>query len=148
MDPPIRIDPLGHLEPEVAGDDRGRPHLEEIVQVWSILPSDLEDIAEPGGRDQGRPRPRPLEDGVRRHRRSVRQPVDPVRVDPAGSDLLCQGGNHPISRGKRSRGDLDRPEILAVGDDDIDERPADVDPDRSCHPEWSIGAPDPLLNRP
>src|SRR5207253_6780 len=64
------IDALGHLEPQRARHDRRLPARQvEAVQMIALLPADLQHVAEPPRRDQGGPRPPPLQHRVGRHGR-------------------------------------------------------------------------------
>ena len=71
------VDALGHLEPQRPRHDRGLPARQvEAVQVIALLPADLQHVAEPPRRDQGGPRPPPLQHRVGRHGRAVGQAGD------------------------------------------------------------------------
>ena len=70
--------PLLRLETQVARHQRIGSAYAPVVEVGPVLPSDLEDIAEARGNDQGSLCALALKERVRRDRRSVDEEVDPV----------------------------------------------------------------------
>ena len=94
------------------------------VQVRARLAAQVQDVLEALVRHERRPRAAPLEQGVRRDRRSVREAVDVHCAHGRGSRdhrlLLAGGGRH-----------LRRPD-LPVGDENrVREGASDVDPERA-----------------
>ena len=113
-------DPLAHPEGAVERHQRLRVVLAEPVQVRPVLPPDVQEVLEARGRDECGPGSSPLEERVRRRGRAVREPVDPIRSDGAGSseDGLL------LSRSRRHLGGRDG----SIRDEDgVGEGAADVD---------------------
>jgi hypothetical protein len=77
--------PLRHLEPPLPGHDGRGPGGLEVVEPLAALAADVEEIGEPLGRDERRPRELPLEQGVRGDRGPVDDPG--VRVLPSPGPL-------------------------------------------------------------
>ncbi len=95
---------LVDLEPPAALDERRRRDVAGVVQLGRPRAAQLEDVAEPGGRQQRGPGAATFEDRVGRDRRAVDDlgpgPDPAVRVEPL-DDL----GHGPPEVGRR-RGDL------------------------------------------
>jgi hypothetical protein len=99
--------------------------LAQVVQRRAGLPRDLEDVAESLRRQQRRSRAAPFEQGVRRDRRSVREGGDRTGVGADNRERRHHAGRLVGGR----RGDLGEPQLPIGQDDEIRERPTDVDPD-------------------
>ena len=78
---PFRPHALAHREAELARDERRGLVRGEVVERGAVLAADLENVAEPLGGDERRTRAAPLQQGVRRHRRPVREHVHGIRRD-------------------------------------------------------------------
>ena len=131
LDPAGRVEAFLDLEAKAPRHEGGGKLDEEVVDVIAGLPAELEDVAEPGRGDEGGPRPRPLDDGVRClggrmdhlahggrvHRARPEEPPDPL-----------DGPRRKVSaRREYLLGREHRPP--AVHEDDVGERPPDVDAD-------------------
>jgi len=103
---PVGIDPLPDLEPELAGDDRPGAVEEEIVERGAVLAPDLQDIAEPLRRDEGRAGELSLEDGVRGHGRPVGDPTHSLRLDLPALDQLLKRGEDSLGQAVGGGGEL------------------------------------------
>jgi hypothetical protein len=130
-----RAHPLVHLQAQVALDQGGGLLPGEVVETGHPDPTDLEDVTEAPGRDQPRSGPLELQDGVGGHRGAM---DDLAHVAPA-EPLLPEDVAEPLHDGARvvlhARGNLlgvDPP--LGIEDDDVRERPADVDADAEPSP--------------
>ncbi len=121
-------DPLGDDLAVAAPDERailpGHLLVDRVV-LGPLVPRDVEDVAVAAGRDEPDRGAVVLEERVRRDRRAVEERVDCGRVAVGGAHSLDQtlGG---VGGG---RGHLVDPDLggLRVRDDDVGERPADVD---------------------
>ena len=71
--PPPSVGPgsLVEAEPQPPWHERRRRGCVPVVEVWPVLPADLDEILESPCRDEGGRSPAPLEQGVRRDRRAV-----------------------------------------------------------------------------
>ncbi len=92
----------------------------EPIEVGSVLAAQMEDVLEPGRRDQRGPRATPLEQRIRGDRRPVREPLQLACADGLG------GGQHGVLLPPRRR-HLRRPQLVAVEKDGVCEGAADVD---------------------
>jgi hypothetical protein len=93
------------------------------VEVRPRLPPEVEQVLEPGVRDEPRARAPPLEQRVRRDRGAVREAIELVRARRAG------GRDNGLLLPPR-RQDLRDPYVAVGHEDGVRERPADVDPQR------------------
>src|SRR2546430_5418851 len=112
---------LAHL----SGDGRRRAGDPEIVEVWTVLPADDQEILKTRGGHEDRARALPLEDRVRGHGRAVSH-ADRAEV------------SHPLDDGPRRiprRGNLRRHDRAAAEPDEVRERPAHVHTDIHCRPD-------------
>ena len=119
---------LAHGEPELARDERRRVVRGEVVERGARLAADLDHVAEALGRHERGPRPAPLEQGVRRDRRPVREDVH--LADARGA----QRSGDPACLGTAYRRHLRGDELTVHHRDEIGERAADVHTDRRTHP--------------
>ena len=120
------IHALGHLEAERARNGRRDPPRDvEAVQVVALLAPDLQDVAKPAGRHQGRPGSPSLQHRVGDHGRAVRQARDLV----VGPEQGLKPFEHRLG-GIGGRRDLQHPQRPAVGRvrHQVGERAAHVDP--------------------
>ena len=92
----------------------------EPVEVRAVLPAQVQQVLEAGGRDEGRPRALALEERVRRDGRAVREPLDRPRADRA------RGREHRLLLPRRGR-HLRRPHPPVVDEHGVREGAADVD---------------------
>ena len=123
-------DPLVHLQAQITRDQGRRLFPGQVVEPWHTDPSDLEDVAEPLGRDQPGPGPSELQDRVGGHGGAVN---DLAHVTPAEAGLaedvaeaLADGPGVVVHAG----GDLLRVDVaVGVQEDDVGEGAADVDAD-------------------
>ena len=76
LDDPLRPDPLGGLEAQLALDQRRRLRRAEAVEVGAVLAGDLEQVGEAAGRDQRRAGAAFLEQGVGADRHPVGEGLD------------------------------------------------------------------------
>ena len=95
---PLRTDPLGDSEAALQRHQRLGVVLAEPIEMRSRLPAEVEEVLEPLGRDEGRPRALALEQRVRGDGRPVREALDVLGADRAGGGehglLLACGGRH------------------------------------------------------
>ena len=125
-----RAGPLGDLVAQPARDERRRLLVLELVHDRDPQPPQLEHVAEAGGRQQAAARSLPFEHGVRGDRGRVDDLGDARRRRPGLlqqlEDALDDAAGVVVGR----RQHLLRPQ-RAVGaeQDDVGERPADVDAD-------------------
>jgi hypothetical protein len=126
------VDPLGHAEPVSAGDKRivavrtGR-----VQQIGAAVAlADLQDVGEPRRRDDRRPRPGSLDQGVDGDRAPVAERVHVARVDPGaladGVETAGQAGEEVVGAQR-----LDRVDVVVTDEDGVRERAPDVDSDRT-----------------
>ena len=87
-----KVDALGDLLPEVAGDERGRLVPVHVVEARVPEPADLEHVAESRRRDEADLRPRAGDHGVGRHRGGVREIPHLAGDDVSGLDHLGEPG--------------------------------------------------------
>ena len=92
----------------------------EPVEVSAILAAEVEQVLEPGGRDERRARALALEQRIRRNRRPV-----PERFDLVGPDLARRRENGILLplRGRHLR----RPHMPVLEQDRVGKRPPDID---------------------
>ena len=116
----VGADPLADAVTALERDERLGVRRAEPVELRAVLPPQVEQVLEAGGRDERRPRALALEQGVRRDRRAVREALDLGRTDGR------RRGEHRLLLPRRRR-HLCRPQ-LAVGEQHgVGEGPADVD---------------------
>ena len=124
-DLPGGTDPLGDLDHQVARHEGRRTVRRQVVELRPVLSSDLEDVAEALGHDQRGLRSPSLEHGVRGHGRSVHEPRDRRQADARR--------RHPLEHALRlvagRRRDFRSAKPALPEDDDVGERPSDIDPD-------------------
>ena len=147
-DLPARRHPLGDLEAEPPGDERGRLRPEVVVEMRHPHPAKLEHVAEALGRHERGPRAAPLQDSVRRHGRPVGDALDRGAV---GTGQLADRVDHrPVVR-RRRRQDLREPKApVGVAQQHVGERASDVgadsQPARSSSPSASDGSVGPIMS--
>ena len=113
-------DPLADAVTALERDERLRVRRAEPVELRAVLPPQVEQVLEAGGRDERRSRALALEQRVRRDRRPVREALDLGRADGR------RRGEHRLLLPRRRR-HLRRPQ-LAVGEQHrVGEGPAHVD---------------------
>ena len=135
-DDPFGPDPLGDAVTALERDERLGLGVAEPVEMRARLPAQVEDMLEPGRADEGGARTLPLQQGVRRHRRPVGEPLDLV-----GSDRTRRG-EHRLLLARRRR-HLCRRQATVRDENGVGEGAADVDaeqPHRS-----SLGEPEARL---
>ena len=126
-----RIHPLGHFEPEGAGDD-GRELALHAIGLGTRPAAQFQHVAKAFGRHQTGPRQLALQHGVGRGRGAVHDQVHRARVDPG----LLESGQNAKGLILGRRGHLGQPH-LARGGVDLDEVgkcAADIDPDHPPGP--------------
>ncbi len=69
-------EPLGDLAAKAARNERLGRHPDPVIDEGAVASRQLEDVAEPSGRDEPDRRALPLQEGVDRHRRSVEEAFD------------------------------------------------------------------------
>ena len=114
-------------EAELVGHQRGRLRRAEPVEVGAVLASDLEQVGEALGGDQGRARAALLEQGVGAHGHAVGKRLDLVRAGARPPKRRLDRGEHAprlVVRGGRR---LRRVQGAPVEEHGVGERPADVD---------------------
>ncbi len=116
----VGADPLADAVTALERDERLGVRRAEPVELRAVLPPQVEQVLEAGGRDEGRSRALALEQRVRRDRRAVREALDLGRTDGR------RRGQHRLLLPRRRR-HLCRPQ-LAVGEQHrVGEGPAHVD---------------------
>ena len=124
----VRCHPLGELEAQPALDEGWRLAPEEVVHVRDPQAPELEDVAEPSRRDQGRLGAETLQNGVRRHRGAVH--------DLRHRDWACAAGEpgdrldhgQVVARWRREELAHLHPPVGRV-EQDVGERAAHIDAD-------------------
>ena len=114
-------------EAELVGHQRGRLRRAEPIEVGAVLASDLEQVGEALGGDQGRARAALLEQGIGAHGHAVGERLDLVRAGARPLQRRLDRGEHPprlVVRGGRR---LRRVQGAPVEEHGVGERPADVD---------------------
>ena len=131
----LRVDPLGHLEAEVARHEDGGSVLEEIVEARPGGAAQLEDVAQAPRRDERRAGAPALEEGVGHHGGGVGEPGDLGRRHPALPRGGAQRLDHAAAEVAGRRRDLDHadPAPRLVHEHDVGEGAADVDADPPAH---------------
>ena len=125
-----RAAPLADLEPETPRHERRRDLVLDVVENGDPESAHLEDVAEPRGGDQRRPRPEALEDRVGGDRRRVHDPRQLGPVDLALAEQRDGAGDDAAGVVVRRRQHLLRPHRAVVAEQhDVRERAADVDPE-------------------
>ena len=84
--------PFRHLQPQIARHQRHRLVDHQIVQIRTLLPADLQQIAEPVRRDQPGSRAAMLDQRVGRDGRAMTEPGDRVRRRADARDRLGDAG--------------------------------------------------------
>jgi hypothetical protein len=130
-----RAEPLRHLVPQPPRHERRRLVVLDVVEHRDAQPPHLQDVAEPLGRHERRPRAAALEDRVRRDRRRVHDVLDRRRRHAR----LVEQREDPVDDAPRvvagRRQHLLRPHrAVASEQDDVGERSADVDADAVARP--------------
>ena len=125
------VDPLVHLEPVAARDERRRRIPEDVVELLAVRPPDLEHVAEAARRDERERRARLRDHRVRRHGRAVEDRLAP----PSGA---IPSAAHALDdaevEARRRRGHLGDPRLARVADgEDIGERSTGVTADDPAH---------------
>ena len=124
---PDMVRPLRHLEAEPPRDERRWLAVRQVVEIGSVRAPDLEDVAEPGCREQRRPGAASLGHRVDHDRGAVHE--DPHRP---GRDVGSREDVEHTTFGSRGHGvglrQVKRPGRLVHGSE-IGEGPADVDAD-------------------
>ena len=123
-----RPDPLRDDLPVAPPDERAvlpRHLLVDRVVLGALMAGDVEDVAVAARRDQPHARAVVLQERVGRDRRAVEERVDGSRIAVRAAHARDQALGGIGGR----RGHLVDPDLrgLRVGDDDVRERPADVD---------------------
>ena len=116
----LRPDPLVDAEAALERHERLRMVVAEPVEMSARLPTQVEQVLEPGGRDERRLRALALEERVRRDGRPVREALQVARAD--GSS----GREHRLLLARRGR-HLGRRDAAILDEDGVRERAADVD---------------------
>ena len=108
LDHAIRPGPLGGAEAEFVIDERRRLRLAEVVEARPVLAGDLEQVGEPGGRDEGRAGAALGEQSIRAHRHPVREGLNVAGLGSRTLEDRLDGGKHPArlvaGRSRRLRG--------------------------------------------
>ena len=136
-----RAEPLDHADRAVARDERHRLLELRVVERRPHLARDLEQVAEPVGRDEAAARDLALDDRVRRDRRRVEDEADLRRGRLAVGERPLDRVHEALGRVGRRREHLrDRdPPGLLVDQGGIGERAADVDGETNAHTRSSAG---------
>ena len=132
-DRPVRIDPLADFEDHVPRDEWRRLPPEEVVHLWHSQATQLEDVSETGGRDEGGSASTPLEHCIGGDRR----PVDDLVDAGVGPRPACQRADRlddglVVARRRRQPLRDERPTV-AVLEDHVRERPSDIGSDATGH---------------
>ena len=135
LDGAVRAQALPNFQPEVARHERLRLRGVQVVQLELALAADLERVAEALGGDEPGHGAATLDQRVGEQRRRVHDPRELLGGQPVPAQQpLDTGGDG--ARGIVVRGE-DFAAVLAAArvivDDDVGERPADVDPERVTH---------------
>ena len=129
LDPAVRGEAFVDLEAKGPRHERRGKLDEEVVDVVAGLAAELEDVAEAGRRDESGARPGTLDDRVRGLGGRVDHLADRGRADPAGAQEPPDPLDGPRREVPARRQDLLRGERRprSVHEDDVGERPPDVD---------------------
>jgi hypothetical protein len=129
----VVADALVDLEAVAPADVRRRDVLVGVPEVLLRTSADLDDVAEARRRDHRGAREGARDQGVRRHRRSVREDCHVAQVDLG---RVAHAVDHGVDRIGGRRGHLRHRHgaRVLVEDADVGERPADVDGyPQPCH---------------
>ena len=96
LDHPVRRDPLGGAEAQVAGGQRRRLRRAQVVEAGAVLARDLEQVGEAGGRHQRRAGATLLEQRVGADRHPVRERLDLAGGGPGTLEHLLDRGDHAL----------------------------------------------------
>ena len=144
QDLPARAEALDHLAPPAARDQRRRALEVDVVEPREAEAPDLEEVAEPCGREEPRPRPAPLEDGVRRDGRAVDQLAEVRGADARRRHQLARAPDDRLGVVAGGREDLPREGTPVRPDQNqIGERAPDVDSETIAHRVSPDRPPDP-----
>ncbi len=135
-DPPLVVEPLGDLEPQVAGDDRLRAAHLKVVERGTVLTPDLDDIAEPLRGEKRGGSPPAFEQRVGRHGRAVNDPLDSPEVEPRLGLERAQPRPDPVGQPPERGGGLEENQapLPGIEEHDVGERAADVYSDQHEKP--------------
>jgi hypothetical protein len=110
------IQPLGHLQPQVAGDDGGEGPVHS-VGLWSGAAAKFQDVAEACGGDKAGLCQLAFEDGVGGGGGAVNDEVDPGKIGPGAVEsrqnpagLVRQRGRH-LGKPDRARDGIEDHEV-------------------------------------
>ena len=130
----FRAHPLADAVGALERNEWGRVIDAEPIEVRTVLPSQVQQVLEPGGRDERRSRPFALEESVRCDRRPVSEALDARGADRAG-----RRNDRPLLA--RLRRHLRGAELPVREKNGVGERSADVDAEdrhaRSLGRLWS-----------
>ena len=129
----VRKHALGHRQAQPSGDERRRLVPEEVVGIAAVAASDLEDVAEAACAEQADDGARAGEERVEADGRAVEEVARDG--EPLGRYGSGDRGEHALfgrSRCRRLLPDVDLAGFVVV-EDQIGERPADVDAEACCH---------------
>ena len=131
------VDPAADGQPQVARHERLGRREPVVVGVLARAVAQRERVAEALGHEQTGPRPAVGEHGVRRDRRAVHDQVEPGD-EPLQREVQPRGelgeARHEAARGIVGRAArlVDEPHAVA-DEEEVGERPADVDADPVAH---------------
>ena len=115
----VGADPLTDAVTALERDERLRVRRAEPVELRAVLPPQVQQVLEAGGRDEGRSRALALEQRVGGDRRPVREPLDLARADRG------RGGQHRLLLPRRRR-HLRRSQLAVDEEHGVGEGPAHV----------------------
>ena len=119
------LDALGHLQPEIAGNDRheGSGH---AVGLRAGAPAELDDVTKTRGGDHAGAGQPPFQHGIGRRGRAVDDQVDVAHRKTA----VAKGGDHAerlVVERRRRLGDANAAVAACVDQDEVGESAADID---------------------
>ena len=127
LDLSARVDPLPHLETQVALDERGRLLPRDVVEAGHAQAADLQRVAEARGGDEPGARAPQLEDGVGGHRGAVKHLAHVTAGEARVAEHLAEAlddGPRIVVDARRDLLRVDPP--LGIEEDDVGEGATDV----------------------
>ena len=131
QDVALGIDPLGHLEAQLARHQRHRLVVEQVVQAVPARALDFQHVAKPRRRDQPDARALLLGHHIGGDRRGVHQMLDVGEARVHLRQRLQARRDHAVGESRRRRGNLGEQELagIVVPDGAVGESAPDIDAD-------------------